>query len=157
LTGDATDLDQVSVDTVVGVLVAELVPGAYARDDFEPLEGVYRRVAEGVGAAPWGGVAAGVPDGNQPTILPIQVAFELRSAVDAAVERAGLPPRRRHVVCAKALAEGLRQVRGAIDPKIALTLSLDVVFTMAKTVPMSRKAFDQMASQGQAAGSPKTN
>jgi hypothetical protein len=150
LSGDSTDLAAQPPDTVVGILVAELVPGTFELGDFEPLQGVYRRVAERVGSAPWGAVMAAVPDDHQPTVLPLQAAFELRPAVEAAVTEAGLPRSQRHVPCAQALAEGLRQVHGAIDGRIGLALALDVVFTMAKTVPMSRRAFEQLANAGPA-------
>jgi hypothetical protein len=151
LTGDTADLAAVPAGSVVGILVAELVPERFDRAAFDILATVYGRVAEHVGTAPWGSVEAAVPPDNQPSILPLQVAFELRPAVDRVLADAGLPPNQRHVPCAQALAEGLRQVRGAIDPGIAVRLALDVVFTLAKTVPMSRRAFEAMA-KGPGAG-----
>jgi hypothetical protein len=41
-----------------------------------------------------------------------------------------------------ALARALDQTRQAIEPSIAASLALEVTFGMAKTVPMSRAAFE---------------
>lgn len=145
LSGDATDLAAVEPDSVVGVLVHELVPAVVPLEAFGSLERLYRQVAEGVGSTPWGAVALSIPDGHRPSVLPLQVAFELRPAVEAALAASGLPSTRRHVPCAIALADALKQVREAIDLTVGLTLALEVVFGMAKTVPMSRRAFAEAA------------
>ena len=149
LTGDTTDLTKVPNDCVVGILISELVPGAVALDRIPSLEDLYRRVAAGVGTVDWGTVAMTVPADNRPTIKPIQVAFELRAAVDAAVVQAGLSASRRHVPCALALCFGLKQVQQTIDMGIALTLAFEVVFGAAKMMPMSRRALASAAFTAQ--------
>jgi hypothetical protein len=140
LTGDTTDPTHVPADSVVGILIAELVPDTIPLDRFGSLEALYRGVAASVGSTAWGMVKTTVPAANQLTLLPIRVAFELRPAVETAVQKSGLSPRLRHVPCALALAVGLKQVRQAIDIDIGLTLALEVVFGTAKMVPMSRRA-----------------
>jgi hypothetical protein len=145
LSGDGSDLAGVPPESVAGILLGELVPDTVALDDFGSLERLYRHVAASVGAAPWGAVLTTVPSGSQPTVLPLQIAFELRPAVDAAVVGSGLDRADRHVPCALALAAGLKQVREAIDIRVGLTLALEVVFGMAKMAPMSRRAFEDSA------------
>jgi hypothetical protein len=76
---------------------------------------------------------------------PIRLAFELRSAVEAACSSSGVTDAQRHQSCALALASGLGQVREAIDPKVGLTLALEVVFGMAKMTPMTSRAFAEAA------------
>jgi hypothetical protein len=147
LTGDTADLGAVPADTIVGVLVAELVPRVYAPTDFGSLEELYRSVAASVGQAEWGQVHVSVGADHSPTLPPIRLAFELRPAVEAACSAGAVPAARRHVPCALALASGLEQVRGAIDPTVGLTLALEVVFGMAKMAPMSRRAFEDAARQ----------
>jgi hypothetical protein len=44
-----------------------------------------------------------------------------------------------------ALAAGIERTAQALDVGIGLTLALEVVFGMAKTVPMSRRAFEEQA------------
>jgi hypothetical protein len=151
LSGDTTDWTAVPPDSVAAILVDELVPRVVPLEQFGSLEDLYRHVAGQVGSAPWGAVSVDVPVDNQPAVLPLQVAFELRSAVDTAVAEAGIPGRLRHVPCAVALAEGIRQVQGAIDLRVAMTIALQVAFGMAKLAPMSRRAFD---AQSSAAGRP---
>jgi hypothetical protein len=149
LSGEELDVAAVPTDSVLGVLRDELVPGTIPLEDFGTVERLYRHVAATVGSAPWGAVSTTASPDNQPRVLPLQVAFELRPAVDAAAEQAGLSTRLRHIVCAVALSDGLRQVTGAIDTRVAMTLALEVVFGMAKMAPMSQQAFDA-ASRPQA-------
>ena len=141
LTGDTTDLEQVPSDCVVGVLLAELVPGVVKRAAFGSMEDLYRRVAAGVGSVPWGAVPVDVVPDNQPTVLPIQVAYDLRPAVDGAMLALRESETPRYVVCAVALADAIKQTRGAIDPKVAVNIALQVVFGTAKMMPMSMRAF----------------
>jgi len=121
--------------SVVGILRDRLVPGTVAAEAFGSLERLYRLVASEVGTVAWGEVALTVPDEHRPSVPPLRLAFELRPAVEvAAAENRRLP-------CALALAAGIERTTEAIDVRIALTLSLEVVFGTAKTVPMSRRAF----------------
>jgi hypothetical protein len=145
LTGDTANLASVPPESVVGILVAELVPSTFALEAMPPLEQLYANVAAGVRSVEWGNVPLSVPADNAPSVLPIQVAFELRPAVDAAVLATQLDASRRHVLPTLALAEGLRQVQAAIDPAIAVRHALEVVFGMAKMAPMTNRAFEAVA------------
>jgi hypothetical protein len=145
LTGDTADLDKVPADSIVGVLVASLVPNVVALADFGSLEDLYRSVAAHVGDQEWGNVYVSVGADHAPTIPPIRLAFELRPVVEAACAQAGIGSAQRHQPCALALASALDQVKGAIDIKIGLKLALEVVFGMAKMAPMSRRAFAAVA------------
>ena len=153
LSGDTADLAAAPIDSVMGILVAALVPHVAPLDAFGSLEGLYRHAAATIGAAPWGAVATTVPDDNRPTVLPLRVAYELRPAVDAAQAEAGLPVGLRHVPCALALASGLGQVqRQGMDVRMPLRIALEIAFGMAKMVPMSRRAFDAAARPESAGG-----
>jgi hypothetical protein len=90
-------------------------------------------------------VTTSVPEENRPTILPLKAAFDLREAVESAQSALDLPVEWRHVPCANALAFALGQTRSAIDPAIAVRLSLEVLFAMAKMVPMPRGALEEVA------------
>jgi hypothetical protein len=147
LSGDTTDLSSAPADSVIGLLVRELVPDTVPLNAFGSLVDLYEHVAAGIGSTAWGAVALSVPSDNLPTVLPLQVAFELRPAVDAAFAQLGLPQSRRHVPCTLALADALKQVRQAMDPSTALRLALEIVFGMAKMAPMSRRAFAAASSE----------
>lgn len=147
LTGDTADLAAVPADTIVGILVAQLVPDVIALADFGSLEDLYRSVAAGVGQTEWGTVHLSVGPDHAPSMPPIRLAFELRPAVEAACSSSGVADAQRHQPCALALAIGLGQVREAIDIKLGLTLALEVVFGMAKMAPMSRRSFANVARQ----------
>lgn len=142
LSGDTLDLAAAPLDSVLGILVRELVPGKVPLSTFGSIEVLYAHVAGSAGAAVWGSVAVSVPDANQARVLPLQVAFELRPVVDAAFARARLPANMRHVPPAVALADAIKQVQAAIDLRVGVLLALEVVFGTAKLMPMSRRAFD---------------
>ncbi|MGZ6273192.1 MAG: hypothetical protein ACXWM8_02715 [Candidatus Limnocylindrales bacterium] len=148
LSGDQADVAKCPADSVVGILVSELVPATVPLDLFGPLDRFYAWVAESVGKAAWGNVTTSVAAGNKPRIMPVRVAFELRGAVDAAQSKAGLARDLRHVVCAVALAECLKQVKLACDMTMAVTLAMEVAFGTAKMAPMSRAAFETVAGSG---------
>lgn len=145
LTGDTADLDEVPADTIVGILVASLVPNVVALADFGSLEDLYRSVAAHVGDVDWGNVYVSVGADHAPTVPPVRLAFELRPVVETACAEAGIAPAQRHQPCALALAGALGQVKDAIDIKVGLRLALEVVFGMAKMAPMSRRAFAAVA------------
>jgi hypothetical protein len=145
LTGDMADLAKLPADSVVGILVAQLVPKPLALTDFGSVEELYRGVAASVGQTEWGQVYLSVGEDHAPTVPPIRLAFELRAAVEAACSAAAVKDAQRHVPCALALAGGLAHMRDAIDIKVALRLALEVVFGMAKMAPMSRRAFADAA------------
>jgi hypothetical protein len=142
LSGDATDLDEVGSATVVGLMRDGLVPGVVPGELFD-LERLYRFVAEKVGSAEWGTAAVSVPEANHPTVLPLRAAFEMR----AEVEKAYADPRTRHIPCAIALVSAVEQTKEALDPLIGVTLALEVVFGMAKTMPMSRRMMEELAEE----------
>jgi len=153
LTGDETDLHALPATSVVGVLRDRLVPGVVVAQAFGPVERLYAQVAAGVGSTPWGEVPLSVPDEHRPGIQPLRLAFELRPAVEAAVAavqegNGSAPVAGRRIPCAVALASAVERTAQAIDVAIGLTLSLEVVFGMAKTVPMSRRAFEESAGDG---------
>lgn len=158
LTGDATELASVPAPTVVGVLRDRLGASGISTAPLADLQDRYRHVAASVGQAPWGDAVVRVVDDHRHRVLPLQVAFELRPAVVAAEEDLRGAAARgalsvpagwgRHSLVALALALAVEQTRGAIDVDVALDLALDVVFAMAKTVPMSQAAFEQSTDGG---------
>ena len=153
LTGDTAEIKDVRVNCLVGILIKELVPSVVPLSYFDQLERIYKLVASSAGGAAWGHPALTVADDHRPSILPIQVAFEMRGVVDQAMTMAELPPELRYVPCALALASGIRQVAAAIDLSVAVTLALEVTFGMAKMAPMSKAAFEKIASEQR----PKSN
>jgi hypothetical protein len=144
LSGDTTEIADMAPNSVVGILARE---AGVAPALLDQVERVYKLVATSVGKTEWGHVATSLSEDHRPSVLPIQVAFDLRDAADTALEEAGLPRSLRHVPCALALAIGLRQVAAAIDMEVAVTLALEVTFGMAKMAPMPKSVFAQLAAE----------
>lgn len=143
LSGDMGSFADVPPDSAAGILVARLVPGFVTLEAFGSMETLIKGTLDRIGDAPWGFVATTVPEPNRPTVMPLREAFELRGLAAAAQEMLGLPSGQRHRVCAHALASALEETGSAIDPAVAVTLSLEVMFAMAKRVPVPKSAFSQ--------------
>lgn len=137
LSGDSIVWADITTDTVLGLYRSELVPVPVAADVLPDPRRLYEHVAGSVNRAPWGHVATTVPADNEPRVMPLRVAFEMRATVDHAVTTANVDAAHRWVPCVLALCVAVRQVQAAIDMGTASTLILEVVFAMAKTVPMS--------------------
>lgn len=108
-------------------------------------EDLYGRVAGGVGGQGWGEVPLTVGPDHAPSQPPLRRAFELRPAVLETERSFNAPVTDRHVVTASALAAAIEQTKDAIDPEVALRLSLEVVFGMAKMAPMTASRFAEAA------------
>ena len=135
LTGDSIVWADLTADTVLGLYHAELVPLPVAADVLPDPRRLYEHVAGSVNSAPWGHVTT-VPADNQPRVMPLRAAFEMRATVDHAVASANVDSVQRWVPCVLAVCVAVRQVHAAIDMRVASTLIMEVVFAMAKTVPM---------------------
>ena len=147
LAGPTLDLAAAGPATVIGVLRDRLSPDVVDMSAFGSLQERYQRVAAGAGTVAWGAVAIDVPPDNQPKVLPLRAAFEMRPSVataDAICVRSfskkhATQPEGwgRHVLCATTLASAMQQTAAALDPRLSLSLVLDVIFGTAKMVPMS--------------------
>ncbi len=137
LTGDR--VDDVPPASVYGIL-HDLVPAPPT-----PTE-LYELVARSVGGAEWGQVTVTVLEANQPWVLPIRSAYELRATVVGLEAEHGLALAERHTLTATALREAILQVGEAMDRTVAVRLALEVTFGMAKMAPMTEAAFEAAAS-----------
>ncbi|HEV2638707.1 MAG TPA: hypothetical protein VGX23_26400 [Actinocrinis sp.] len=140
LSGDKASFTGLPADSALGILVERLVPDVFPIELFGSMDDLFKHVVTNFGQAPWGEVATTVPERNKPAILPLKAAFDLRDAVTAVQEELGLPVAQRHIPCVNALAFALEQTKSAIESDVAVTLSLEVLFTMSKMVPVPKHA-----------------
>jgi len=133
-------LDSYPSDSVVGMLRDQLTPGTYQMADFPPVKMVLENFAAGIGKAEdWGTVPLTVPLENRPTLVPLKFGYATRPQVDGILNPLKVKKEALRV-SVMALSELLKMVRGAIDPKVALLLSLEILNGMAKTAPMTERA-----------------
>jgi hypothetical protein len=104
-------------------------------------ESLYRHIAGTVGSADWGAVITTVPEDDQPWVLPLRQAYELRPHVLRIEGAAGSPTVQRHVLVTTALVQAMAQTTGAIDAAIGAQLACEVLFGTAKMTPMTDAAF----------------
>lgn len=143
LTGDpaTTPAPVGTVWSVLEPLRDAVVPAAA----FPSADELYAQTATHVGAAGWGEVTTTVGDDHRPTLPPLRSAFELRPAVLGVERDFGAAVTDRHIVTASALAAAIAQTKDAMDPALALRLSLEVLFGMAKMAPMTQTALQSAA------------
>ena len=134
------NLESAPKGTIVGMLRDRLLAAGYNLSDFPALETVFSYYAANIGkASDWGKVPLSIPPDNYPFVLPLQVAYETRPAVDR-IFHALTTPQVKLRASVLTLAEALIAVRQAIDKKIGLTLALETINGMAKTAPMTDEA-----------------
>jgi hypothetical protein len=136
LTGDEATFREAKQGSVAWQLMSLTGPELFARTDFAVVDDVIGLTATTAGQVEWGAVVTTVPEANKPRVLPLRAALEMRPYVDQVQEALGLPIERRYVPCVRALAAAMRETRYAIMPEIAIALSVQVMFAMAKTVPV---------------------
>ena len=130
-----------TVWSLIEPLGSSLTPAAALPDP----AAVYRFVVEHLGQADWGRVSTSVGPEHEPTVMPLRAAYDLRPHVLEIERQFGAPVEDRHVVTTAALTAALEQTREAIDVPVALRLSVEVLFGMAKMAPMTARA---MATAG---------
>jgi hypothetical protein len=145
LSGDVGSYAEVPADSALGVLLARLVPDFVPLEAFGSLETLFKGTMDRIEKAPWGFIATSLPEEHQSTIMPLKAAFDLRDVVAAALDMVDLPSERRYLLPVHALAYALEQTRSAIESDVAVTLSLEVLFAMAKRVPVPKSAFSKDA------------
>jgi hypothetical protein len=137
--GNSAELDVMPADSVIGVLRDRLLAAGYTKDDFPSIKAVLEYFAANGGKeSDWEKVPWSVLAGNLPSVLPLQVAYETRSAVDSAFK--SLVGSQKLHAGVLTLCGVLIAVKNAIDRKIALVLALETVNGMAKTAPMTDEA-----------------
>ena len=141
LSGDVTEAPSVVGQaplSVVGLLVSELVPDVTPISTFDVIPEVYAQVAAAAGSLPFGEVAVSVGADHQPFQPPLRSALELRTAIEFLAREEGIPDAERYRLCTAALAAAIRQTAGVLDPAVAVRLSLEICFGVAKLVPVPR-------------------
>jgi len=139
--GDSSsnEISSLPADSIVGTLRDAVLKSGYELSDFPDLKLIFQHFAANVGKSEWGKVPLSVPDDNKPSILPIAVTYESRSAVDKFFQKLN-GPRARLRASVLTLAKVLIAVQQVMDKKLALLLALESVNGMAKTAPMTDEA-----------------
>jgi hypothetical protein len=143
-----TEVDALPPQSVYGILKTGLNTDVYTLERFPTLVSVFSGYAAGVGKDDiWGKVPVTVLPRNHPAIIPLQFAFETREKVDSILRPIVADKLRGLGVATKSLASLLNQMTKAIEPDVALRLAFEIVNGMAKTAPMTAKAFNDRQDQ----------
>lgn len=126
-----------TVWSILSGLRDRVVPAAA----FPSTEDLQRGLGSTAEAPGWGEVPLTVGADHAPSQPPLRRAFELRPAVLQTEREFNAPVTDRHVVTASALASAIEQTKDAIDPQVALRLSLEVLVGMTRMAPMTASRF----------------
>jgi hypothetical protein len=148
---DDKSLEDAPADSVVGVLRETVAACGFTHQDFPPLQDVVRHFVANIGKEEeWGRVPLSVPEDHRPYIMPLQIAYETRDAVDRALAALGGDVSQRLRATALALAKALCKTKDALDRRVATTLALETVNGMSKTAPMTRTAMALLMERARA-------
>ncbi len=140
--------------SIAGTLRDSLTAAGFTRKDFPVLEDVFRLFVTNIGKeGEWGRVPLSVPENHRPYIMPLQIAYETREAVDKALSALGEDAMSRLQACTQALAKALIQTKDVLSRLVATTLALETVNGMAKTAPMTRAAMMMLMDKARAGSS----
>jgi hypothetical protein len=139
---------EVPANTVFGTIRDQLAGSRFQRDHFPGLSEVFQSFASRIGKPEdWGKIPLSVSQEHWPDKLALRVAFDTRPRINAALGALSEKKLRSLRICTLALTYMLKELGNNIDPKIALTLTLETVNGMAKTAPMTDKAIDNPSQE----------
>ncbi|MDB5430425.1 MAG: hypothetical protein JWP35_1541 [Caulobacter sp.] len=144
LCGDRSDWDDVPPGSLFGIIRKGALAAGYGPADFPDVGETIGIYAAGIGRgddpqAIWGRPALSVPVVNEPREQPLRHAYELRERVRVFFKAQDIAVADQPVILAQALAVVLGHVRQAIDPGVAIRLTLETLNGMAKMAPMTAK------------------
>jgi hypothetical protein len=150
---DDKPLAEAPAESVAGLLRARLHRCGFVKADFPVLEDVFRHFAGHIGdAAAWGKVPLSVPQAHLPSLMPLQVAYQTRALVDAALAPLGNDRMERLTATTLTLSRVLCETKSVIEPWVATTLALETVNGMAKMAPMTAEAMARIVEEQQSKG-----
>ncbi len=144
LCGDRSDWEDVPPGSLFGIIRKGALAAGYGAGDFPGVAESIRVYVAGIGRgddpqAIWGRPALSVPAVNAPREPPLRYAYELRERVRIFFKAQDIAPADQPTILAQALAVILGHVREAIDPGVAIRLTLETLNGMAKMAPMTAK------------------
>lgn len=112
---------------------------------FPALTGIFENYAKNIGETEWGKLSLSIPDDNKPFFLPLQAGYETRKFVDKNINLENNEKTLKIVI--DAIARVLIETKMALEPKVALTLTFEIINGMAKTATMTDKKMAELQSE----------
>jgi len=135
--GRTLDLDGIPAESVYAQIRDQIDGSRYSRNDFPGLVTVFQGFARRIGKPEdWGKVPLSLPPEDWPRLLPLRVAFDTRSGVDAVFAPIKNDKERALRVSTLALTMLLNDADKTLDPQSTLALVLETINGTAKTAPM---------------------
>ncbi|HEX9059290.1 MAG TPA: tetratricopeptide repeat protein [Clostridia bacterium] len=137
-------ISELTSESVLGQIRDLLIYYQFKIEDFPPINQLIKNFAAGIGKEEdWGKCPWTVPKENMPSILPLQVGFETRNAVDKILGPA--PDKIQKLkISIQALCSFLAMAKKTINHQVAILLALETINGMSKTAPMTVKAMQQL-------------
>lgn len=117
----------------------------FDNSSFPVLTGIFENYAKNVGQTEWGNLTLSIPDDNKPFFIPLQAGYETRKFVDKNINLENDEKTLKIVI--DAIARILIETKMALEPKVALTLSFEIINGMAKTATMTDKKMAELQSE----------
>lgn len=134
LVGNEVEWDKLPESSIFGMFRNMVTDAGYSAFDLPDIAMLFRQFAASAGSRP-GWAPLTVPEAHWPRRMTLGAARDLRLNVDAVCKRHGVAER--HALCLGTTVKILAAVSKLIDPRIALTLSLETIVATAKTFPLT--------------------
>ena len=133
--------DELSVDSVFRKMKLKLNSN-FESNHFPSIREIFESHAQSVGGTEWGNLKLSVPEDNLPFILPLHAGYETRKFVEEKINLVDDQYTLRVVI--NAMCDVLIQTKKAIDPKVALSLTFEIINGMSKTASMTDDSIDEL-------------
>lgn len=136
LTGDniTQSWESIPNESVFGKIRDRILP-SFNLQDFPVITSIFENYIQNVGKSEWGNLILSIPNENKPFILPLQAGYETRKYVDQNIYTEN--DKKTLQITINALSNILVETKNAIDPKITLTLTFELINGMAKMATMT--------------------
>jgi hypothetical protein len=142
---DDKALQEAPVESIIGDLRDRLLANGFEPADFPVLKDVFVYYVLNIGKKEqWGWVPLSIPQDHHPAVPPLRIAHECRPIVDRSLAPLGDDTGKRLRATTAVLARALCETRNVLVRHIALSLAIETVNGMAKTVPMTEAALTKL-------------
>ncbi|AXP81919.1 hypothetical protein CJ739_2854 [Mariniflexile rhizosphaerae] len=128
-------------ESVFGTIRNKIVP-KFDIKNFPTLISIFESYAQNVGELEWGNINLTIPIDNKPFLLPLQAGYESRKYFEKNIN---LESNKKSLqIAINALTHILHETKMALDSKIALTLTFELINGMSKTATMTEKKMEEL-------------
>jgi len=132
------------VESVFGTIKDKII-SKFDIENFPSLKGIFESYAQNIGESEWGNLNLSVPNNHTPFLLPLQAGYESRKYFEKKINIKSNDKSLQ--IAINALVHILLETRMALDSKIALSLTFELLNGMSKTATMTEGKMRELKTE----------